>query len=157
MQNGVDAMQNVCLIPESIGERILLVEFQMKENGQMLALYVVVGGIVMAIIAYLLYKLVTIIIRYKRREIATRKDIEKRSGGSTGSARGASNGVAALVNPAADNEVYEDKDAQAAEIMDDHKLFTENIQRAIDVANAGVKNEIDIVDKTVISKEHDEY
>jgi len=133
-----------CPTPNTVAEKLATVEFQIKENIQFLAVFVVIFAILGAIILYLIIKLATVIWRYRSRKVATRQDKEDRERAQPGS-------ISLLNSASNDNEEYASKDSQIAEASDDMKTFSENIQRVIDKANMEARFVEDSIDKTVIT------
>ena len=143
-------MTKTCPTPVTIAQKKLAVDIQLKENGQFLAIYLVIGGLLGVIIVYLFAKLISLIWRYKTREIATRKEKEKREQAIPGS-------ISLLHNSNNDNEEYAADTADLADAADDLKEFSENIQRTVDATNREVRYAEDSIDKSAIMKQYDEY
>jgi hypothetical protein len=137
--------------PETFQDTMELVNKTVNELTQLLTIYSVIAAVLLFVIGYFLFKLIAVIVRYKRRDIATRKTAEDKAMARSGS-------ISLLNNAKTDNEVY-DKDPEAiAENMDDFKKYTENIKRKMDAVNiAELKNQDheEPVDKTAIHRQFD--
>ena len=139
-------MQSCPPLPDSYAETVNLVAKTVNDHTQMLAIYIIISLVLGTVLAYFLYRLIEVVVRYKRRVTATRKTDEARAMARPGS-------VSLLSNANADDEIYEKNQEPIAETMDDYKEYTENIQRALLASQA-----MDIEsDKTAVFKQFDEY
>ena len=140
--------------PETFQDTMELVNKTVNEHTQLLAIYSVIAAILLFVIGYFLYKLIEVIVRYKRRNTASLKASEDKAMARPGS-------ISLLNNPKTDDEIYDKTPEPIAENMDDLKKYTENMKRKMEVLNvsniAELKNEDheEQVDKTALHTQFD--